>query len=186
MEKLYSRKVYRVIVGTDTQYTLRTSVTHSDVHDWQECDEKAHGIIQEHLSNALLLKTASCASAKEFWDKHLSLLDALNTSSTFSIFQQLFNIAWDDKSRVLEHIAMLQTSEFHLATMKFAVDSKVMAFILLNSLPKTPEWEMFKSSLINTVEESSLTFDVIETWIVAEDAHFYPSRHSESAMKTSA
>ena len=80
---------------------------------------------------------------------------------------------------------MLQTSELHLTAMKFAVDSKVMSFILLNSLLKTPMWEMFKSSLINTMEESNFTFDMIETWIVAEDACLHPSRHSESAMKAS-
>jgi len=36
------------------------------------------------------------------------------------------------------------------------------------------------------VEESNLTFDAIETRIVAEDACLHPSRHSESAMKASA
>jgi len=184
-QRLRSGKVYGVITGTDTQPTPRTSVTHLAIRDWQECDEKAHGIIQEHLSNALLLKTASCASAKELWDKLLSLLNAPNTSSAFYIFQQLFNVAWDGNSRVLEHITTLQTSESRLTAMKFAVDSKVLAFILLNSLPKTPEWEIFKSSLINTVEESNLTFDAIETWIIAEDACLHPSRHLESAIKAS-
>ena len=162
-----------------------TSVTHLDIHDWQERDEKAHGIIQECLSDALLLKTASCASAKELWDKLLSLLNAPNTSSTFYIFQQLFNVTLDGNSGVLEHITMLWTSESRLAAMKFAIDSKVLAFILLDSLPKTPEWEIFKSSLINTVEESNLTFNAIETQIIMEGARLHPSEHSESAMKAS-
>ena len=47
--------------------------------------------------------------------------------------------------------------------MKYSVDDKVLSFILLNSLPNTPEWEMFKSSVVNTVEESKLMFDSIET-----------------------
>jgi len=158
---------------------------HSDVRDWQECDKKAHGIIQERLSDALLLKTTFCTSTKELWDKLLSLLDAPNTSSAFYIFQQLFNVAWDGNSGVSEHIATLWTSESCLAAMKFAIDSKVLAFILLNSLSKTPEWKIFKSSLINTVEESNLTFNVIETRIIAEDAHLHPFGHSESAMKAS-
>ncbi|KIJ10561.1 hypothetical protein PAXINDRAFT_85894 [Paxillus involutus ATCC 200175] len=51
--------------------------------------------------------------------------------------------------------------------MKFSVDNKLLSFILLNSLPKTSEWEMFKSSVVNTVEESNLTFDAIETRITA-------------------
>jgi len=183
--RLHSGKVYKVVARTDTQPTPRTSVTHSDVCDWQEHDEKAHRIIQERLSDALLLKTASCASTKELWDKLLSLLNAPNTFSTFYIFQQLFNVAWDGNSRVSVHIATLQTSELCLTAMKFTIDSKVLAFILLNSLPKTLEWEIFKSSLINTVEESNLTFDAIETQIIAEDACLHPSRHSEFVIKAS-
>ncbi|KIJ10955.1 hypothetical protein PAXINDRAFT_40211, partial [Paxillus involutus ATCC 200175] len=69
--------------------------------------------------------------------------------------------------------------------MKFSVDNKLLSFILLNSLPKTSEWEMFKSSVVNTVEESNLTFDAIETRITTEDSRLYPSGHSESAMKAS-
>ena len=44
---------------------------------------------------------------------------------------------------------------------------------------------MFKSSLINTVEESNLMFNAIETQIIAEDARLHPFRHLESAMKAS-
>ena len=69
--------------------------------------------------------------------------------------------------------------------MKYSVDDKVLSFIHLNSLPKTPEWEMFKSSVINTVEESKLTFDSIETRITTKDSQLHPSGRSESAMKAS-
>ena len=54
--------------------------------------------------------------------------------------------------------------------MKILVESKILSFILLNSLPKTPEWEMLTSSVVNTVEDSKLTFDTIETQVTAEDA----------------
>ena len=45
--------------------------------------------------------------------------------------------------------------------------------------------EMFKSSVVNTVEESELTFDSIETQITSEDSRLYPSGHSKLAMKAS-
>ena len=44
---------------------------------------------------------------------------------------------------------------------------------------------MFKSSVVNTVEQSKLTFNFVETHITAKDSRLYPSGHSESAMKTS-
>ena len=69
--------------------------------------------------------------------------------------------------------------------MKFTVDAKVMAFILLNSLPKTPEWELFKGTLINSTEESKITFDAVETRIIAEDTRLHSSSGLESAMKAS-
>ena len=84
--------------------------------------------------------------------------------------------------------------EAHLAGMKISVENKILSFILLNCLPKTPEWEMFTSSVVNTVEDSKLTFDTIETRVTAEDARLYPSSHSgpsghssrsNSAMKAS-
>ena len=46
--------------------------------------------------------------------------------------------------------------------MKFTVDAKVMAFILLNSLPKASEWELFKGTLINSTEDSKTTFDAVK------------------------
>ena len=63
--------------------------------------------------------------------------------------------------------------------MKFTVDVKVNAFILINSLPKTPEWKLFKETLINSTEESKITFDVVENLIIAEDTCLYSSGHSD-------
>ena len=117
-----------------------------------------------------------------------------NISFAFYLFKQLFSSTWDGTSAVSEHISSLQTVEAHLARMKISVESKILSFILLNSLPKTPEWEMFTSSVVNTVEDSKLTFGAIETRVTAEDARLHPSghsgpsghsSHSESAMKAS-
>ena len=54
--------------------------------------------------------------------------------------------------------------------MKFNVDSKFLAFTLLNALPQTPEWNMFTSSVINTLEQDQLTFDTIEVRVMSEHA----------------
>ena len=108
-----------------------------------------------------------------------------NISSAFYLFHQLFSSTWDGTSAVSEHISALQTIKSHLARMKYSVDDRVLSFILLNSLPNTPEWKMFKSSVVNTVEESRLTFDSIETWITSKDSRLHPSGHSEPAMEAS-
>ena len=185
--KLWSSKVYRVITTADPLSIVGTAgAVASDLQDWITCDEKIHGIIQEHLSDALLLKTESCTSATALWEELKKLLDAPNVSFAFYIFQQLFHATWDGSTRtILKHIALLQTSEARLAAMKFTVNVKVMAFILLNSLPKTPEWELFKGTLINSTRDTKITFDAVETQIITEDACLHSSGHSESAMKAS-
>ncbi|KIK78108.1 hypothetical protein PAXRUDRAFT_17058 [Paxillus rubicundulus Ve08.2h10] len=61
----------------------------------------------------------------------------------------------------------------------------LLAFVLLNSLPKLPEWNMFTSSIINTIEDRKLTFHTMETKITSEEAHLNPSGYSDSALKVS-
>ncbi|KIK94329.1 hypothetical protein PAXRUDRAFT_143078 [Paxillus rubicundulus Ve08.2h10] len=70
--------------------------------------------------------------------------------------------------------------------MKVVVNSRLLTFILLNSLPKTLEWNMFTSSVINTVKDSKLTFDTTETQITSEEVHINPSRSLDSTLKSSA
>ena len=66
--------------------------------------------------------------------------------------------------------------------MKFTIDSKLLAFTLLNSLPKTAEWSTFTSALINSVDPAKLTFDDLETRIVAEAGRLNPSGTPESGL----
>ena len=137
---------------------------------WQEHDEKAHGIIQLRISDALLMKTRKETSSKGLFDALVTLHVTPNISSAFYLFQQLFSSIWNGTSAISEHISALRTVESRLAGMKYSVDDKALSFILLNSLPNTPEWELFKSSVVNTVEESKLMFDSIEIWITSKDS----------------
>ncbi|KIM69229.1 hypothetical protein SCLCIDRAFT_45428, partial [Scleroderma citrinum Foug A] len=66
--------------------------------------------------------------------------------------------------------------------MKFTIDSKLLAFMLLNSLPKTAEWSTFTSALINSVDPAKLTFDDLETRIVAKAGRLNPSGTPESGL----
>ena len=52
--KLQARKVFAVVSGTDIRPVPSTLVTASDILEWQHRDEKAHGIIQLRISDALV------------------------------------------------------------------------------------------------------------------------------------
>ena len=171
LAKLWAERFFGIVSGTDIKSIISTLVTASNIQAWQEHDEKAHGIIQLHISDALLMKTPKETTSKALFDALIKLHETPNISSTFYLFQQLFSSMWNGTSAISEHISTLHTVESPLTGMKYLLtDDKVLSFILLNSLPNTSEWEMFKSSIVNTVEESKLTFDSIEIWITSEDS----------------
>ena len=98
--KLWAEKVFGVTIGTNQKPILGSSsvAAASDVHEWQEHDEKAHGIIQLYISDALLMKTCSYSSAKELFDTLVKLYKTPNISSAFYLFKQLFSSTWDGTS----------------------------------------------------------------------------------------
>ncbi|KIK73704.1 hypothetical protein PAXRUDRAFT_177686, partial [Paxillus rubicundulus Ve08.2h10] len=169
--KLWREKVLGVALGTDTCLITSLSIPGTTI-----TVPRAHGIIQDSISDALLLKTEMHTTSKDLLDALLSIHQVSSLAFTFYIFQQLFNSAWSGGSAISEHIVSLCTLKARLAGMKFMIDTRLLAFVLLNSLPKTPEWNMFTSSIINTVKDSKLTFDAVETRITSEEVHLNPSR----------
>ena len=140
-----------------------------------EYDEKAHGIIQDHISDALLIKTRFYKIAKALFDALIEIHWVASLPTAFYTFWQLFASTWDGTSPISNYIASLRTLETQLAGIKFSIDQRVLVFILLNS---------FTSSVINTVEEKKLTLDTIKVYILSEKSQLNPPS-SESALKVS-
>ncbi|KIK78667.1 hypothetical protein PAXRUDRAFT_16752 [Paxillus rubicundulus Ve08.2h10] len=147
--------------------TISRTATAEEVQKWMEWNKRVH------------------TTTWDLFDALLSIHQASNLASTFYIFQQLFNSTWSGGSTISKHILLLCTLEACPAGMRFMVNTRLLAFILLNSLLKTPEWNMFTSSVINTVEDSKLTFDTVETQITLEEARLNPSGPSDSTLKVS-
>ncbi|EGO04573.1 hypothetical protein SERLA73DRAFT_68260 [Serpula lacrymans var. lacrymans S7.3] len=125
---------------------------------------------KDHISDALLMKTGDLTSSKELFDKLVSLYQTSNIALAFYSFQQLTKLSWDGTSPIQDHIAKIRTIDSHLSRMKLGVDTKLMAFALLQSLPCTPEWQILQSL----------------TWITAEVARQSGKAPggSESALKS--
>ena len=172
-------------VPTATLKSLISSAfSTEDAWKWMERDEKAHDIIQDHTSNALLIKMRSHETAKELFDALIEIHQVVSLPTAFYVFWQLFASIWDRASPISDHITSLWTLETWLAGIKFSINQKVLIFILLNSISKTPEWNSFTSSIINTVEETKLILDAIEVCILSEDSWLNPPS-SKSALKVS-
>ncbi|KIK72215.1 hypothetical protein PAXRUDRAFT_109146, partial [Paxillus rubicundulus Ve08.2h10] len=90
--KLWREKVLGVALGTDT--CPITSISIPGTTTTVPWNKRAHGIIQDSISDALLLKMEMHTTTKDLFDALLSIHQASNFTSAFYIFQQLFNSAW--------------------------------------------------------------------------------------------
>ncbi|KAG1721386.1 uncharacterized protein EDB91DRAFT_1064415, partial [Suillus paluster] len=122
--KLCREKVLRVATGEEPKPSpasaLTTSASADDpVTTWVLRDDKALGIIQGHISDALLLKTASQATSKGLLDKLIEIHNTSNIASAFYSFEQLFALRWDGASTIEDHISIFQNLETRLTGMKF-------------------------------------------------------------------
>ncbi|KIK75144.1 hypothetical protein PAXRUDRAFT_102931, partial [Paxillus rubicundulus Ve08.2h10] len=113
MAKLWREKVLGMALGTDT-----CPITSLSIPGTTTAVPRAHGIIQDSISNALLLKTKMHTTAKDLFDALLSIHQASNLTAGFYIFQQLFNSTWSRGSAISKHIMLFCTSEACLAGMK--------------------------------------------------------------------
>ncbi|KIK80415.1 hypothetical protein PAXRUDRAFT_158772, partial [Paxillus rubicundulus Ve08.2h10] len=76
--KLQREKVLGVTLGTDTCLITSLSIPGTttavpEVQKWMEWNERVHGIIQDSISNALLLKTEMHTTAKDLFNTLLSI-----------------------------------------------------------------------------------------------------------------
>ncbi|KIK97957.1 hypothetical protein PAXRUDRAFT_125316, partial [Paxillus rubicundulus Ve08.2h10] len=123
--KLQREKVLGVALGTDifSHTSSRTPMISSmtmleEVQKWMKQNERARGIIQDSISDALLLKTEMHTTTQDLFDALLSIHQASNPTSAFYIFQQLFKSAWSGGSAISKHIVLLWTLEACLARME--------------------------------------------------------------------
>ncbi|KIK76321.1 hypothetical protein PAXRUDRAFT_170293 [Paxillus rubicundulus Ve08.2h10] len=112
--KLQREKVLGVALGTDTfspslsgSLTISGTATGEKVRKWMEWNERVHGIIQDSISDALLLKTEMHTTAKDLFNALLSIHQVSSLASAFYIFQQLFNSALSGGSAISKHITLL-------------------------------------------------------------------------------
>ena len=86
---------------------------------------------------------------------------------------------WDRTSPIQDHIAELQNISCHLQAASAASDVKLEASTLLASLPDTPYWNAFTTTIANAVKQDEVTFEYIERRVIAEESctHLEKSAH---------
>ncbi|EGO01330.1 hypothetical protein SERLA73DRAFT_72276 [Serpula lacrymans var. lacrymans S7.3] len=116
ISKLRREKVLQVVTGEELKPSPAKPTSSEDPEiTWILKDEKAHGIIQDHISDALLMRrTGDLTSSKELFDKLVSLHQMSNIALAFYSFQQLTKLSWDGTSPIQDHITKIQTIDSYL------------------------------------------------------------------------
>ncbi|KIY47113.1 hypothetical protein FISHEDRAFT_7155, partial [Fistulina hepatica ATCC 64428] len=171
--KLASAKVAGVAYGTDTRESITTAVaaaaatsistvgssTIQPTDSWDIRDQKAHGIIVEHLSDSLVMALVTDdQSAKDLMTAPLT-----------------------------DHITRIRSLGSQLRGMIKSIDDEFTAFLLLHSLPSEEPWTTLRTSILNSIPANSkLTFVDVETRITlqASSMTFSTSSSTTSALLT--
>ncbi|KJA17869.1 hypothetical protein HYPSUDRAFT_105098, partial [Hypholoma sublateritium FD-334 SS-4] len=105
-------------------------------------------------------------------------------ASAFYTFIGMLETKWDGTpDTIQDHIATIAAGDSKLVAMKKPMDSEFLAFLLLHSLPDDPVWEMFKTSVLNTIpKDEKITFAGISDRLVFNAMR---QQGTESALKAS-
>lgn len=126
-------------------------------------------------------------TATDLFNKLIDLHQNQNVStSTFYTFIKMLEMKWDgNPATVQDHIATLSAADSKLTAMKKPMDPEFLGFLLLHSLPDNPTWEMFKTSVLNSMpKDSKITFtNVADHLVFNATIH---QQDSETALKVTA
>ncbi|KAG2740148.1 hypothetical protein P692DRAFT_20753932, partial [Suillus brevipes Sb2] len=116
-----------------------SSATSVPSDTWKIRNDKALGIIIEYVSNEKLDLIADQTSAKAAWEK------------------------------LEKHIATFSADNRKLTAMGKAIRDEMQAFLVLTSLPSTPIWDTFTTSLLQSLPaNSSLIFEIASTRLLSQ------------------
>lgn len=131
--------------------TTVTAVNATDREEWETLDQKAWGIIVEHISNEVIERIGIDAftESKTLLDEIKRIYQNLNTGSErFYTFVGIMRRKWDGTSPIQDHLAAFRASRSRLSSMGKPIDEEIFAFALLESLPDDQYWENFKSTTL--------------------------------------
>ncbi|KAF8573922.1 hypothetical protein K439DRAFT_1277638, partial [Ramaria rubella] len=105
-----------------------------------------------HLESKGLVPLSPVATSKKMYEKLVEIHREVNVGiNMFYNFVELIGLKWDGVSGIEEHISQFSTINSKLTSLKKPVNDFFLAMLLLQSLPTTPNWEMFKSSVLNSL-----------------------------------
>lgn len=147
-----------------------SSATSVPSDTWKIRNDKALGIIIEYVSNEKLDLIADQTSAKAAWEKLEKVHQGTNPGlNAFFTLKGMMKRKFNDSLSMEEHIATFSADNRKLTAMGKAIRDEMQAFLVLTSLPSTPIWDTFTTSLLQSLPaNSSLTFEIASTRLLSQ------------------
>lgn len=159
--------------------SVSTHVSHSR-DTWEARDRKAISIIQDHLDDTLAIEFMDAKTSKDLMTSLILKFEGTNTGPrAFLAFKGLVDTKWDGKEEISELVSRLRVYQHTLTSLGFPLDDTIYAFVLLYTLPDTPENAQLWSTITSSVAKNEvLTFAHVE-------AHFTTNALIRAAGKPS-
>ncbi|KZP08585.1 hypothetical protein FIBSPDRAFT_661863, partial [Athelia psychrophila] len=143
--------------------SISTQVSNSR-DTWEARDRKAISIIQDYLEDDLALEFGDAKTSQILMAALILKFEGTNTGPrAFLAFKAMVDERWDGKEDIAAVVSRLRVCQQTLTSLGFPLDNTIYAFILLYTLPDTPEnaqlWSLITSSV---AKNDVLTFAHVE------------------------
>ena len=138
----------------------------------------------EYVSNEKLDIIADETIAKAAWEKLERVHQGTNVALVmFFTFTDMLRRKYAEGASMEEHIASFAADNRKLAAMGKPLGDEMKALFLLASLPKTPIWEVFTTSYLQSLPANQPpTFEVASTRLLSQITHMKRNEKTTSDM----
>jgi hypothetical protein len=119
-------------------------------------DAQTKAIIGRKLSPIVQNILDKSLSAHEQWEMLAKRFARLDVSSQYELHAQLFTEKLKDAEDAARYLGVFENGRHRFAEMWITFTDKEAIFMLLNSLPETPQWVVFRSLTIGLYQSASI------------------------------
>ena len=162
------KKLFKFVDGSAAKPELGvTGVTQAHVDNWAEKDEEALCAIcmSIRLSQRVHVKRAS--TSKEAWDLLEKQFKRSSVLDLFCCAKRLFTLRYDAGSDINKHITHFHEAYERIREMGLAIDDKLLAVILLQSMPYEEHESLIDSIDVNiNSNDANFTFEKVKSMLI--------------------
>lgn len=125
--------------------------------EWIKEDAQTKAIIGRKLSPIVQNILDEGLSAREQWEMLAKRFARLNVTSQYELCLQLFTEKLKDTEDAARYLGVFEHGRRRFAEMRITFTDKEAIFMLLNGLPDTPQWVIFRSLTIGLYSSANVT-----------------------------